>query len=341
MKKLLVLALSVMMILSIVTVASAAAVTFGGWARYGYDWVAVPAGGTDDSGASDGKYKLITNLAISDSLSANITFVDGTLNGASNVVTDAAFFLYKTGSAAIKVGTFDYNVKDSLDILPGIFGGNDLDDIRDTVLATYNFTPKIFASLYLSQASSDSYDVTVTNSGTTAISTIAGPAAAGGGTVTYTVNSGYYGASIGYAGDVFGIDAYYIAPSESDWHFDPVTAVNVYAKITPALKAYLHYGATTYKPIAGDVDYKSEVLGLAFYPGAKGVYARFEYDFANGINDTADGNSMGYYVGYKFANGLEAQYCRQISTDTTKYYVFDGATANYANVSRLRFIANF
>ena len=56
MKKFLVLALSVMMILSIVTVASAAAVTFSGFARYGYDWVAVPGTGAPDSGASDGKY---------------------------------------------------------------------------------------------------------------------------------------------------------------------------------------------------------------------------------------------------------------------------------------------
>ncbi len=340
MKKFLVLALSVMMILSIVTVASAAAVTFGGWARYGYDWVA-PVTGSNETGASDAKYKLITNLAISDSLSANITFVDGTLNGASNVVTDAAFFLYKTGSAAIKVGTFDYNVKDSVDIVPGIFGGNDLDDIRDTVLATYNFTPKVFASLYVSQAYSNSYSTLFTNNGTTAVSTIAGPVAVSGQTNIIT-NQGYYGASVGYAGDVFGIDAYYVTPAESDWYFDPVTAVNVYAKITPALKAYLHYGATTYKPTPGnETDYKSEVLGLAFYPGAKGVYARFEYDFAKGLTGTADGHSMGYYVGYKFANGLETQYCRQISTDTTKYYVFDGANANYANVSRLRFIANF
>ncbi len=340
MKKLLVLALSVMMILSIVTVASAAAVTFGGWARYGYDWVA-PVTGSDDTGASDGKYKLITNLAISDSLSANITFVDGSLNGASNVVTDAAFFTYKTGSAAIKVGTFDYNVKDSLDILPGIFGGNDLDDIRDTVLATYNFTPKVFASLYVSQAYSNSYSTTVENESTTATMSTIGGTIAISDQADIITNQGYYGASIGYAGDVFGIDAYYVTPAESDWYFDPVTAVNVYAKITPALKAYLHYGTTTWTPSDGDVDYKSEVLGLAFYPGAKGVYARFEYDFAKGLTDDADGHSMGYYVGYKFANGLEAQYCRQISTDTTKYYVFDGAQNNYANVSRLRFIANF
>ena len=258
--------------------------------------------------------------------------MDGNLTGSSNPVTDAAFFTYKTGSAAIKVGTFDYNIKDSLDILPGIFGGNDLDNIRDTVLATYNFTPKVFASLYVSQASSNSYNTAYTTG--TSISGVTGPS-------SYRVNSGYYGASVGYAGDVFGIDAYYVAPSDDDWYFDPVTAVNVYAKITPALKAYLHYGATTYKPTAGDVDYKSEVLGLAFYPSATGVYARFEYDLAKGITDDADGNSMGYYVGYKFANGLEAQYCRQISTDIASHYVFDGGIANYANVSRLRFIANF
>jgi hypothetical protein len=319
MKKLFVLLLSVMMIFSVAAVAMASTVTLSGYVRTGYDWIA---------GKDDGKAKIAMNAQINDNLSAVIKLEDGGLNGDTQFATVESSFTLTSGIATYKVGHFDYNVKDSVDILGGIFGGNDLDKIKTSILAKYNFTPKVFASLYLSQLTSNSSSVTLTSG--TGIS----------GTATSTVNQGYYGVSAGYAGDVFGIDAYYVTPEDSDWYFDPATVVNVYAKITPALKAYIHYGTTTYKPTAGDVDYKSEILGIAYYPTAP-VYARFEYDFAKGIDGKADGHSMGFYTGYKFANGLEAQYCRQISTDTANHYVFDGNTGNYGTISRLRIIANF
>lgn len=316
MKKLLIFALTAVMILSMAAVAMASAVTFSGFARYGYDWVAVPAAGAAATGASDGKYKLSTNIAISDSLSANIVFVDGNLTGSSNPVTDAAFFTYKTGSAAIKVGTFDYNVKDSVDIVNGIFGGNDLDNIRDTVLATYNFTPQVFASLYVSQASSNTLNAATSN--------------------------GYYGVSAGYAGDVFGADVYYLESANRNYIYDPVTAVNVYVKSASGFKAFVHYGTTTFTQGGTDVDYTSQVVGFTYDPSTLPIFARFEYDLNKGLDDKADGNNMGFRVGYKFGNGLVAQYDRQITGDNAKTYTtFDGTTASFANVSRLRFIANF
>ncbi len=314
MKKLLIFVLTAMMVLSMTAVAMASAVTFSGFARYGYDWVAVPAAGA--AGASDGKYKLSTNIAISDSLSANITFVDSVLNSSSNPQTDAAYFLYKTGNASIKVGSFDYNVKDSVDILNGIFGGNDLDNIKDTVLVTYNFTPKVFASLYVSQANSN--------------------------TLAAAASNGYYGVSAGYAGDVFGADVYYLESANRNYIYDPVTAVNVYVKSASGFKAFVHYGTTTFNQSGTDVDYASQIIGFTYDPATLPIFARFEYDLNKGLADNADGNNMGFRVGYKFGNGLVAQYDRQIAGDAAKYTTFDGtANTNFVNVSRLRLIANF
>ncbi len=321
MKKLLVIALSVVMVFVFAAVSMAAEVTLNGVVKAGYDWAG-------DGGDNVSYTELTANVKLNDSVSAKVVYNwdpirSGDVSGTAGI--DEGDFTITQSYGTFQFGYFGFNVKDDVDIINGIFGGNDVKNSAQ-VKATFKLTDHVSAMGFFSPVQD---------------------------------GIGFYAANLAYAADRFGVDTYYTAAENKDFKgtgdydategvysnknfiYKSAYAANAYVKPTDSTKVFVHYGkATIIDEFASDVDPESLIVGATFESEDIPVFARFEYDTKKGLTDEAARNPWGFRLGYKFTNGVIAQYDRQVGTSET-YYTYNGGTATYGDTSKLRLIVNF
>jgi hypothetical protein len=292
MKKLLVIALSAVMILSIAAVAMAD-VTVGGELNYGYNMYKDKTVGDNDFGNE----KVTVTAKVSDNFTAFVAFKSDDTN--ANVGTDEAWGKFTGEWGNVQVGYWGQNVKDTMDILNPIWKGIDkgvlkTGDIKfnEAIKATFNVADGFSVGAYLSRP----------NEGKDS-------------------NGSVYGFIPAYANDTWGVDAYYFTSSEDGYANNPddsfgvflqadtIEAVNAFYKLTPAITFYANYTILSPKKgtVTGDKDLK-EAYVCAMYDSADvPFYARVEAQVAK--EDTYQKkDALGIRVGYKINSAAKIQY---------------------------------
>lgn len=313
MKKLLVFALSVVMVFAFAALSMAAEVTMNGVVKAGYDW-------SGDGGDNVSYTELTANAKLNDSVSAKVVYKwdpirSGDASGSAGI--DEGDFTITQSYGTFQFGYWGFNIKDDVDILNGIFGDNDIKNSAQ-MKATFKLSDHVSAMGFISPVQD---------------------------------GIGFYAASLGYAADSFGVDTYYVAAENKDtatsassatYYYKSAVAANAYVKPMDSIKVFVHYGkATLCDDVSSDTDPESAIVGAIFESENIPVFARFEYDTKKGLADSADVNPWGFRLGYKFANGVIAQYDRRVGTGETAYATFNGGTATYGDTSKLRLIVNF
>ena len=306
MKKLLVLALAAMMVLSF-AVASMAAVTVGGefYTKYDFGQLDSVNQANEDLTKVNGLDRIYGKIGVTVTPTDNMTgFMaiksDGDFGRAANdkanapFVFDEAWAQVKSGIGTYKVGFYGFGFggkKDILDIY--------MRDLKaeDAVSADLAVADGVHAKVYYAIDGSKAGDI-VQGDGAYALN------------LTYDADA--FGVGLGYANYAANNAAtaqpkFYGVASK----LDPGMAINAYYNFGPAT-AFLVYD--TIKVVAADKNAVNTIVGVSFAPSDSPVYARFEYDVndqSDLLGDNAKFNGFGAYVGYKFANGLDLRYTRK------------------------------
>ncbi len=275
MKKLFVIALSAMMILSMAAVSMAANVTVGG--EFNYGWELSQEANKDKDAFAD--TKIGVTAAITDNITGFATFKSPNLLGSSigNTYVDESWVKFNQGFGSVQVGYLPYTVDGDVDII------SSLGDLKNkaSVAVTGKVAEPVTVSGYLAR-----FD----------------PNAAVGDDMT-----NQYAVSVAYDVAAFGAKFNYI---NSDVDGAKATqSINAYYNLAPA-KVYVDYEM---KPEVNGDSQDNAVLG-ALYDGNK-VYGRAEYQVVkpDGQDDANVGFRLGYKIA-KGAN-IEYNNCSTMGAD--------------------------
>jgi hypothetical protein len=294
MKKLLVIALSVAMILAFAAVSMAEA-TFSGEIDAGYKAYSPDQGKDQSMPYIFGKMVLSGKLG--DSVTGTLVFkdADDDINATGNATAasdnvgkfaiDEASLVFAQSFGSIKVGYFGWNnnLKDIIDTYRG--------DVKTDVVVSG--TVKVVEGLTIGAA----YAIPTTDDNGK----------------TDGKNAGLYGIDLGYATDAFGADLIYTNSSgkldKKGKDLATVTGVQGYYKLGD-LKPYIQYEVVSDTGTKDDLS--NTIIGAIYESANSPIYGRVEYDLS-APNDIE--NEYGVRLGYKLASGakLEAQHYYGVS----------------------------
>jgi hypothetical protein len=268
MKKLLVIALSAGMILSMAAVSMAANVAVGG--EFNYGWELSQEAGTDTDAFAD--TKIGVTAAITDNITGFATFKSPNLLGetnGNNVYVDESWVKFNQGFGSVQVGYLPYTVDGDVDII------DSLGDLKNkaSVAVSGKVAEPVTVSGYLARMDDGdiSNDSDMTNK---------------------------YAVSVAYDVAAFGAKFNYI---NSDVDGAKATeSITAYYNLAPA-KVYVDYEM---KPEVSGDSQDNAVLG-ALYDGEK-IYGRAEYQVVK--PDGQDDANVGFRLGYKIAKGANIEY---------------------------------
>ncbi len=319
MKKLLVVALSAIMVLSMAAV-SMAAVAVGGEFNFGYkteapDTLDAALGG-DDKGTDFIESKVIVSGDINDNLAvfAAIKTNGSSENGGSRFFNDELWAKLKYDAFNLQVGYFGFGFGGPKDILDAAYGDLKADA---GLLASYKFTDSFTGKLYYGYDNDVAAAVMVDTStpadtpDTLVYSTLDG--AAGDGAIAVGFD---------YAADALSVGLIFAQPNfeytdlNTKYETDNVIAANVSYAIG-AFKPYVSYSScsvsTTIAGVKTDSDDSVIMVGFTLESADMPFYARAEYDLdtENEVKGwTEDLDIYGIRLGYKLnANAaIEGQF---------------------------------
>lgn len=279
MKKLLVLALAAIMVLSVAAV-SMAAVTVGGEVNFGWNLI--------DSSTNTGKQtqndfadaKVTATAELNDEVSAFAAIKSDNFAGSKTFI-DEAWVKFTEGFGTIKVGYFGWNIKENLDII------NLVPDLKTD--AGFNAVIKASDSVTIDLAAGQPYDK-------------AADTGADGGFV--------YGAKVKYDTDVFGVSLAMANFGNYEKGADAPMSLNGYYKMD-AFCFFLNYiPEFKLSDATGNAKVKSAIIGATYDSADVPVYARLEYDVQATDNTETP---YGFRIGYKL-NGAKIEYQTKIDT---------------------------
>jgi hypothetical protein len=260
MKKLIVVALSVVMILSFAAVSMAATVNVGGELNFGWDLSVADEATTDLNQFADTKVGV--TAALTDEVSA---FAAVKSTDFSKAFIDETWVKFSEDFGSVKVGYFEYVLDGDVDIIPSTG--------TDSVSNSYFLKNK---------------------AGIAAAVKVAEPITVGGYLARFDPNAAVgddmetkYAVTAAYDTEAFGAKVNYVGTTEED--VDAYETVNLYYNLAPA-KVYLDY------EFLGDSN-DNAIVG-ALYEGDK-IYGRVEYQAVkpDSQDDANIGYRIGYKLG--------------------------------------------
>jgi hypothetical protein len=269
MKKLLVFAITAVMILSMAAI-SMAETTVGGELNFGYQ--------LENAGAAKGDFgdaKITTNVKLGDNFNVFGAFKASDVT--NKIGFDEVWGKFSEGFGTVQVGYWGQNTKDNMDILSA---HNDIKP-AEAIKATFNVAKGVTVAGYLSRP----------NMGTEDQGNL------------YGINPAY--ANDKWGVDAYYVasseDGY--ALNDVSNPANSVMAVNGFFNLNTAAKVYANY--TSVEPVTGDNVNKAYV-GLSYDSADMPVYARVEAQVEK--PDGQDSNALGFRVGYKINNNARIQY---------------------------------
>jgi hypothetical protein len=286
MKKLLVLLLAAMMVLSVAAVSMAAA-TVGGEVKLIYKTDDIK---TDDESewTDKAEAKITATTQVSDSVTGFAAFKAA--NAGKGVNLDEYHITIAQDYGSFKFGYFGHKLTPSLDIIKG-WGYKEL---KGNALAVGKFNITDEFTFGLAYA-------------------LDGEAGVGDIKPTY---DGAYDVSFGYATDLFGGEIHVFGNGDCTnvgTDLESATALDVWYQPIDMLKAYVAYvDVERYKETKAQ---DAAIIVGAYADFTDAFYGRFEYN----VEDyDADFNNYGVKLGYKLANGITAEFKAEKNTkDTT------------------------
>ena len=304
MKKLLVLALSALLVLGLATVSMAAA-TFSGEIRVGVTGnnanVYTSPNLTSDAASNAYAYgKMILSGKLGDDLTGTLVYLADPVSGGIKVDESDVTFTEDWGTVKLGYYGWNNNIKDII--------GTITSDVKSQTNISFSFPISDSLKLGLAYAYTGTNNQAVDN---------------------WYAEKNAFGADLGWAGDTMGADLMYYNYSTDNnaW------GVNAYIKLGE-VKPFVQYRALNW----GD-SYKTSVtdciLGLTWDPTATPIYARVEANIApDGIyNDVKlatyaktryDSAPWGVRLGYKLEDGAVVEFQYQAKGFLNK----DNVTAN-------------
>jgi hypothetical protein len=278
MKKLLVLLLAAMMVLSVAAVSMAAA-TVGGEVKLIYATEDKPNTADEAKWTDKAEAKITATTQVSDSVTGFAAFKAA--NAAQGVNLDEYHITIAQDICYFKFGYFGHKLTPSLDIIKA-FGS--VKELKTNVLAEGTFNIADGFTLGVDYA----LDGNAGNLGD-----IAG------------VYDGAYVLSLAYAADSFGGAVNFFGnDAKNDGEYKNITALDVWYQPVDMLKAYVAYVDASQKKAAGAKDPKASIIIGAYADFTDALYGRFEYNLED---YKAKSNNYGIKLGYKFANGITAE----------------------------------
>lgn len=290
MKKLLVLLLAAMMVLSVAAVSMAAA-TVGGEVKLIY--ATEDKDGTPDEAkwTDKAEAKITATTQVSDSVTGFAAFKAA--NAGQDVNLDEYHITIAQDYGSFKFGYFGHKLTPSLDIIKG-WG---LKELKGNALAVgkFNITDEFTFGLAYALDGHNVGDINPTYDGA-------------------------YDVSLGYATDLFGGEVHIFGNGDCKVVGDDVesiTALDAWYQALDMLKVYVAYVDTKIYKAAKDPD--AAIIVGAYADFTDAFYGRFEYNIEEyGVKpDTF--NNYGVKLGYKLANGITAEFkAEKDSKKTTK-----------------------
>jgi hypothetical protein len=281
MKKLLVLLLAAMMILSLAAV-SMAAPTVGGELKFKLNIADEdPDDKNDENDITDAAEAKVTfKTEVSDSVTGFVAVKAG--GGANDTFkADEYHITIAQDYGQFKLGYFGKSLTPDLDIIKA-FGS--VKELKTNVLAEGTFNIADGFTLGVDYA----LDGNAGNLGD-----IEG------------VYDGAYVLSLAYAADSFGGAVNFFGnDAKNDGEYKNITALDVWYQPVDMLKAYVAYVDASKKKAAGAKDPKASIIIGAYADFTDALYGRFEYNLED---YKAKSNNYGIKLGYKFANGITAE----------------------------------
>jgi hypothetical protein len=272
MKKLFVLALSAIMIFAFAAVSMAATVTVGGELNIGMDMKSATTGSESTMNAFN-ETKLFATAVLDDQITAYGAFkASNHLNGTGYaVVNKEAWVSFKEGFGIVKVGHFDWNPKEYLDIINII---PDMNSPAGINLVT-NVTKNVTVNLYGSETA-DKEDTLGTDQGA------------------------LYGLKVNYATGNFGV-GFVTAKYAYAEDADSLMEVNANYKMNDSLNFFLNYAPE--RNTTATTKAEAAIVGCTY--DSNSIYARVEYNAQ--VEDGLD-NDYGFRVGYKISKDAKIEY---------------------------------
>jgi hypothetical protein len=290
MKKLLVILLAAMMVLSLAAV-SMAAPTVGGELKLVYTIADEdPDDGNKQNDITDNAEAKVTfSTKVSDSVTGFVAVKAGSGAG-SNFVADEYHITIAQDFGQFKLGYFGKSLTPDLDIIKA-FGS--VKELKANVLAEGTFNIADGFTLGVDYALDGNADV---------VGGVWKPAKLGDIPEIY---DGAYVLSLAYAADSFGGAVNFFGnDAKNDGEYKNITALDVWYQPVDMLKAYVAYVDASQKKAAGDKDPKASIIIGAYADFTDALYGRFEYNLED---YKAKSNNYGIKLGYKFANGITAE----------------------------------
>lgn len=310
MKKLLVVLMAAVMVLSLAAVAMAE-VTVGGELKLIYktdDKEGTPdeAEWTDKSEA-----KITATAKVSDSVTGFIAFKAENAKG--NVFADEYYINIAQDYGTYKFGYFGHKLTPSLDVIKA-FGA--LKELKANALAVANFnvTDNFVIGLAYALDGDGAKWVDSNDDGT--LDTLNG----GLGDIK-PLYDGAYDVKFGYVTDLFGAEIHVFGNGDCvndgttvDPDLESATALDIWYQPIDMVKLYFAYVDAKFYKEEESVD-PSKILGV-YSDLTDALYVRVEYNLEDYDSDSAN---YGMKLGYKFANGIIAEFKGEQKFDDTFY----------------------
>jgi hypothetical protein len=308
MKKLLVLLLAAMMVLSVAAVSMAAA-TVGGELKMIY--ATEDKDGTPDEAKWTDKVeaKITATTQVSDSVTGFVALKGN--NAGASPAWDEYHITIAQDYGSFKFGYFGHKLTPSLDIIKG----NDVKELKSNALAVGKFNIADGFTLGLAYAL-DGNGKLVDDDNNPVTPKVYVVESGGDFNALY---DGSYDVSLGYATDLFGGEVHHFANGDNkvQGEIESVTALDAWYQALDMLKVYVAYVDTKFYKVAKDPD--AAIIVGAYADFTDAFYGRFEYNIEEYGAKPNEYNNYGVKLGYKLANGITAEFkAEKDSKDTTK-----------------------